>query len=63
MSVTLKNDHNDTQTTQSIDLGEVRVSVDDLLNAVPPGTVRYDKGVLGVGPNPPLTTVMFNSTA
>lgn len=63
VSITLKNDQNDTLTTQSMDLGEVRVSVDDVLDAVPPGTARYDKGVLGSAPNPPLTTVMFNSTA
>lgn len=47
--------------TQELDLGEVTLSVDDVLNAVPPGVGRYDKGVLE--PNRTSTTVLFNSTA
>ncbi|CAN0051014.1 unnamed protein product [Ectocarpus sp. 4 AP-2014] len=47
--------------TQDLELGEVKLSVDDVLTALPPGTVRYDQGVLQ--PNRILTTVMFNSTA
>lgn len=47
--------------TQDLDLGEVAVSVDDVLDVVPPGTTRYDMGVLE--PNATITTVMFNSTA
>ncbi|CAN0193444.1 unnamed protein product [Ectocarpus sp. 12 AP-2014] len=47
--------------TQDLDLGEVKLSVDDVLTALPPGTVRYDQGVLQ--PDRILTTVMFNSTA
>lgn len=46
---------------QEVDLGEVTLSVDDVLNAVPPGVGRYDQGVLA--PNRTSTTVMFNSTA
>lgn len=46
---------------QNLELGEVTLSVDDVLNAVPPGVGRYDKGVLA--PNRTSTTVMFNSTA
>lgn len=47
--------------TQDLELGEVKLSVDDVVTALPPGTVRYDQGVLQ--PNRILTTVMFNSTA
>eukprot|EP00903_Cladosiphon_okamuranus_P005738 g5694.t1 len=46
---------------QVLELGEVTLSVDDVLAAVPPGVVHYDKGVLA--PNRTTTTVMFNSTA
>eukprot|EP00752_Nemacystus_decipiens_P003898 g3578.t3 len=46
---------------QYLELGEVTLSVDDVLKAVPPGVGRYDQGVLA--PNRTSTTVMFNSTA
>lgn len=48
--------------TQTMELGEVVLSVDDMLDAVPPGTRRYDKGMLPA-PNGTTTTVMFNTTA
>lgn len=47
--------------TQEINLGEVTLSVDDLLRAIPPGTRSYDKGMLE--PNGTTSTVMFNTTA
>ena len=48
--------------TQSMELGEVVLSVDDMLDAVPPGTRHYDKGMLPA-PNGTTATVMFNTTA
>lgn len=47
--------------TQKLELGEVSVKVEDLLKAMPPGTGRYDEGVLDTAGA--TTTVMFNSTA
>lgn len=50
-----------TEETQTLELGEVTLTVDDVLNSMPPGVERYDKGMLA--PNRGITTVMFNSTA
>lgn len=47
--------------SKEFDLGDVTISVDDILNAIPPGTRRYDKGMLE--PNETTATVMFNTSA
>lgn len=46
---------------QSVDLGEVMVSVEDVLQAMPPGSRSYNGGVLD--PSGMASTVMFNTTA
>ena len=41
--------------------GEVTISVNDVVRAMPPGTVSYDRSALPFDGN--YTTVMFNTTA
>lgn len=47
--------------SRTLDVGDVRISVDDILRAMPPGTVSYDRNMVPLDGN--YTTVMFNTTA
>lgn len=47
--------------SRTLDVGSVRISVDDILKAMPPGTASYDRNVVPLDGN--YTTVMFNTTA
>lgn len=49
--------------SKTVDLGEVTVSVDDIVNAIPPGTREYHLGAGVLDPNGTGATVMFNTTA
>lgn len=48
---------------RTVDIGEVVLSVDDVVKAIPPGTKEYDLDAGALDPNGTHATVMFNTTA
>lgn len=48
---------------RTVDVGEVVVRVEDIVDAIPPGTREYEVEAGVLDPNGTSATVMFNTTA